>query len=81
MGGRALGADELLAVLAEQCLGLADQEGTLAVLVPVELPPPPPPPAAAEGPRVLRADPLAPPTPFTPRIVQPNGHAPTGGRG
>lgn len=63
VGDRTLTTDELLSVLAEQCIGLAvHQAGGAGVLVPVELEPD----RRPESRRVdmLRADPLAPtPTP------------------
>lgn len=59
VNGRSLGVDELLAVLAEQCIGLAAQEsGGPSVLIPVELEPTGP--AETRHPRPLRPDPLAP---------------------
>jgi hypothetical protein len=75
--GRPLSTDELLAILTEQCVGLADQENSRTVLVPVELPPAPPAPSAGAGrpqpPRAFRPDPLAP------DLAHPNGYAGPGG--
>ena len=62
--GRPLGSDELLAVLAEQCVALAVERGGPSALVPFELGTARPPVAGA-GRRPL--DPLAPP---------PNGRGP-----
>lgn len=59
VNGRRLGTDELLAALAEQCVGLAMREsGSPSVLVPVELEPVGP--AELGHLRPLRPDPLAP---------------------
>jgi len=59
VNGRRLGTDELLAALAEQCIGLALREcGSPSVLVPVELEPVGP--AELGHLRPLRPDPLAP---------------------
>jgi hypothetical protein len=72
--GRPLSTDELLAILAEQCVGLADQENSRTVLVPVELPPAPPAGAGRpQPPRAFRPDPLAP------DLAHPNGYAGPGG--
>lgn len=64
--GRDLQTDELLSILAEQCIGLAvHQAGGAGVLIPVDLEPE----RRPDGRRVdaLRADPLAPaPTPTRP---------------
>ena len=59
VNGRRLATDELLAVLAEQCIGLAMREGAgPSVLVPVELEPVGP--TEVGHLRALRPDPLAP---------------------
>lgn len=59
VNGRRLSTDELLAALAEQCIGLATREGgSPSVLVPVELEPVEP--AEVGHLRALRPDPLAP---------------------
>jgi hypothetical protein len=62
--GQRLSTDELLAVLAEQCIGLATQDGGPSVLVPVDLEPAVPPAPRLATP--LRVDPLAPRTNGTP---------------
>jgi hypothetical protein len=56
VNGRRLTTDELLAVLAEQCIGVLTQPGP-SFLVPVELEPGP---AEPRRPTRLRPDPLAP---------------------
>ena len=59
VNGRVLTADELLATLAEQCIGIATQQsGGVSVVIPIELEPLPPP----EEHRLPapRPDPLAP---------------------
>ena len=56
VNGRRLTTDELLAVLAEQCIGVLTQHSP-SVLVPVELEPGP---AESRPPTPLRPDPLAP---------------------
>ena len=58
VNGRRLSTDELLAALAEQCIGLASQ-GSTSVLVPIDFEPAPPAEARRLG--ALRPDPLAPP--------------------
>lgn len=55
--GHQLNIDELLAVLAEACIGVATQYGGPTVLVPVELAPGQP---ASKNITALRLDPLAP---------------------
>lgn len=68
--GRRLSTDELLAVLAEQCIGLATQQsGGPSVLVPIEIEPAQP--AEVRHLTALRPDPLAP---------HPNGPIVTTGR-
>ena len=65
--GRELSTDELLSILAEQCIGLAvHQAGSAAVLVPVELEPERP--SERRRVDVLRPDPLAP-TPASARTA------------
>ncbi|MCW5880197.1 MAG: hypothetical protein KIS91_04590 [Anaerolineae bacterium] len=59
VNGRALARDELLAALAEQCIGIATQQsGALSVVIPIDLEPPRP----ADDHRLSapRHDPLAP---------------------
>lgn len=61
VNGRTLARDELLATLAEQCIGIATQQsGALSVVIPIELEPP----RTAEDHRSPSSppDPLAPPT-------------------
>lgn len=62
VNGRRLGTDELLAALAEQCIGLATQQGGTTVLVPIDLDAGPreAPPAEIARVTALRSDPLAP---------------------
>ena len=61
VNGRALTGDELLAALAEQCIGIATQQsGAPSVVIPVELEPPRP--AGDHRPPSPQRDPLAPPT-------------------
>ena len=61
VNGRALTGDELLAALAEQCIGIATQQsGALSVVIPIELEPPRP--AEERQLPPARRDPLAPST-------------------
>ncbi|HVA23519.1 MAG TPA: hypothetical protein VMW62_03925 [Chloroflexota bacterium] len=61
VNGRRLSADEVLAALAEQCLGLARQQAQATAVVPVDLDPGDPPSGgAAARPPDLPPDPLAP---------------------
>lgn len=77
VNGRRLSPDELLAALAEQCIGLATQHSA-SVLVPIDFEPAQPAqqshPAEVRRVGALRPDPLAP---------HPNGHAngPANGNG
>jgi hypothetical protein len=57
-GGRRLSTDELLAVLADQCVAIAAELHGPRVVVPVEVAAPMPGPA--EAPAALRGDPLTP---------------------
>ncbi len=57
VNGRRLTTEELLAALAEQCIGLAIRESA-SVLVPIDFEPGPP--AESRRPTALRPDPLAP---------------------
>lgn len=60
VNGRRLSPDELLAALAEQCIGLATQHST-SVLVPIDFEPgQPAPPTDVRRLSALRPDPLAP---------------------
>jgi hypothetical protein len=56
--GRCLGIDEIVSVLAEQCIALAMQQGSPSLLVPIDLYPPPS--KSLLHPTSLRPDPLAP---------------------
>ena len=58
VNGRRLSADEVLAALAEQCLGLAQQDAQTTAVVPVDLDPGSPP--AQHRPADLPPDPLGP---------------------